>query len=662
MQTPTKNRECRPPDPPPDVRMVHGISSEVELQQSQHRAVKVYHRHPLIGALYRIVFQAPFPYVKSRAALKAAKYRRRIAGLVTKFFLGRDVVAPVVAVERNGDGFAFVTELIDGSEPKNHRRARAFLHDVTRAFIETGLPTWQVTPFNPRSLGNVMEIPGGDYRIIDLESNVVTPMLPLSGVWAAARDAHLPPFDDIDTTRLLTWIEKNRDEIERRLGEEGAQQLIEATAGYVWYERLWQGSELRLWSRALRVLTRILDIPAHLRAIGHKISGWQEKAPRGEGWLQDGLARWQDEGRITAAEAHAAAKDLEETQTLTVLAHLGAHLTMSIPLRFPLGAIARFSYTVFFRLRAEARVLIKRRMDDETSSARATHSFLVMAAAAMPGLGSGAYVLASPLRRNRILLAVAMDQAFRLLPFGLYGRLHLSGVTYAISTGTDRNGTQVQVRPHEVRADTAKLMRSLGPYRKILSLLLVIPIAALLGALGYYALTGSLAGFDEFGPVSSLKVVASILAAIVGVGFYRAFWRQPMAETRPGAATSLFWPIAGLAMAWVAVDDYLQIHEATLDDFAGIPVIEHLEALVIVAYFVIGVALVTLFERELRSSEPVFLLTAIGLFFVVATFAFDSLVPGDGTVMAIEESAHLCAATALLAAFIVRVRQLEGSP
>jgi len=156
------------PEHDPETREVSGIASHVVLDRAAGTATKVYRRRFPIWILYWIAFQAPFPYATNMAALKAAQYRRRIAGLITKVFFGRDVIAPVIAVNREGDQFQFVTALVEGGPPGDKGRARRFLHDVTRAFIETGLPTWQVSPHNPRVLGNVMETADGNYWIIDL--------------------------------------------------------------------------------------------------------------------------------------------------------------------------------------------------------------------------------------------------------------------------------------------------------------------------------------------------------------------------------------------------------------------------------------------------------------------------------------------------------------
>jgi ABC-type multidrug transport system fused ATPase/permease subunit len=74
----------------PETREVSGIASHVVLDYSAGTATKVYRRRLPIWILYWITFQAPFPYATNLAALKAAQSRRRIAGLITKFFFGRD--------------------------------------------------------------------------------------------------------------------------------------------------------------------------------------------------------------------------------------------------------------------------------------------------------------------------------------------------------------------------------------------------------------------------------------------------------------------------------------------------------------------------------------------------------------------------------------------
>ena len=67
------------------------ISSTVVLDYDHGTAHKTYKPPLYVRLLYWIVFQAPFPYVANHAALEAARYRRSIVGLLTKFWYGEPV-------------------------------------------------------------------------------------------------------------------------------------------------------------------------------------------------------------------------------------------------------------------------------------------------------------------------------------------------------------------------------------------------------------------------------------------------------------------------------------------------------------------------------------------------------------------------------------------
>lgn len=638
---------------------VRGIASDVILDRRDGVAIKMYRRRGIIEFLYRVAFQAKFPYVDNRAALKAAQYRRKIAGLITRYFIGEDVVTPVVAVERVGGRYRFITELVKGSSPKDHHKAREFLHKVTAAFIACGLPTWQVTPHNPRSLGNVMETEDGHYRIIDLESNVVTPMVPLSRVWTSAREAHLPPFDDIDLLKLWTFINRNWEDIEAKLGKEGARELVVATAKYAFYERLWHGEEPRVWSRALRGITRLLDIPGHLRAIAHRISGWSNNADRAAGWLEAGIDRWVAEGRLTAEQSVQAKRDMESAQTLAVLAHLGAHLTMSIPLRFPLGATARFLWTASFRLRAELRALIHGHADEETRRARAVHSLPVMAAAALPGVGAASYVLAAPLRNNRVLMAVAADQALRLLPLDLYSRFHVAAVTAGMATETHtgtKDGLIAGVKDLAVHGarELRRLPVALAPFG--------ISAVVLTTAWTYLAVTGNHDVVGEYGITATGKLLMSVLCAGLGVAYFRSFWRTSDDST-PGAAATLFWLAAGLGAAWVAADDYFSIHENIAEalphpgflDFA----FDNVDKLVQIIYLGAATISLRLFWQPVSARPAAAVLAGAALVLGASAMAIDAITLRGSDWAALEESFHLLAVTAIACAILVNILEFS---
>jgi hypothetical protein len=651
MTSTTEKKRHGIPEAP---KAVKGIASDVVLEPASGRAVKVYRRNRLIEALYRIAFQTRFPYVDNLAALKAGKYRRRIAGLITQHFLGRDAVAPVIAIERKGGRLAFVTELVRGGEPKDHARARQFLHEVTDAFIKTGLPTWQVSPYNPRSLGNVMEDDDGNYVIIDLESNVVTPMVPATRLWGAARSAQLPAFDDIDLKKLWRFIYDNWEDLRANLGDDGADELARATAKYAWYERIWHREEPRLWSRAVRRIAKVFDVPGHLRAIAHRLSGWGDKAAMGEGWLEAGVRRWQDEGYLSEAQAAAAVDDLKDARTAAVLAHLGAHLAMSIPLRFPFGSMARVAWTATFRLKAEVNGMLRHGDPEEIATARAVHGLPIMLVAGIPGIGAAAYVLAAPLRKNAVLFGAALDQGLRLMPFGLYRRLHLEAV------GKDLARQDAEPAGPSLGRRALEGIHELSHGRH---LAVAGPVgfatgAVIAGGIAYYAATGDDAAFHELGPVSILKLATSGAVAVLGVAYFRKFWSLQSQETPAGSSGSLFWLVGGLALAWIALDDFVEAHEVVSRPLDELPVIAHLNDLIVVGYVLVAVALVSIFSREIVRIPAISALVLVAGALALAAVAVDAVVPTENAWASAEEAAHFGAVAALFAAVLIRYRHV----
>ncbi len=195
------------------------ISSTVDLDFKRGEAHKIYHPSGPVRLLYWLAFQAPFPYVANHPALEAARLRRRIVDLLTKYWFGHHLVARVVDVEDvAGGGHDFVTQLVRGHEPTDKRRAKAFLKDLDRRFLDAGIATWQITPYNPHSITNLIEKEDGTYRIIDLESSLVSLVYPLSRLVAFIRAGLVPSFDDIDVDRLDAYVEANAPGLRRLAG------------------------------------------------------------------------------------------------------------------------------------------------------------------------------------------------------------------------------------------------------------------------------------------------------------------------------------------------------------------------------------------------------------------------------------------------------------
>ena len=206
-------------------RVERSIASVVVLDPVQGTATKVYKPPFLVGLLYWLAFQAKFPYEGNLTALQAGKYRRQIASLLTIHRFGKDLVSPVTAVDCEHGRYSFVTEYVPVGKVANDAEAKRFLGQVTDTFAEAGLGVWQVNPHNPHAHTNIIRTPAGDFKIIDLESAVVT-LLPARGQFRSAmKSGSLPIFDDISFPRLREYFSANEAGLEASLGPTGLPNL-----------------------------------------------------------------------------------------------------------------------------------------------------------------------------------------------------------------------------------------------------------------------------------------------------------------------------------------------------------------------------------------------------------------------------------------------------
>jgi hypothetical protein len=233
----------------------------VELDFVHNLAHKVYHPKRYVRLLYWLAFQAPFPYVENHPALEAARQRRIIVDMLARYWFGHDLVADVVDVlDVPAGGHDFVTELVRGNEPPHKKQVWRFLKQLDEKFLEAGLPTWQVTPYNPHAITNFVETPEGTYRIIDLESSLVAFLYPISAVLRLIRAGIFPSFDDIDVKRLRAYLVKNSTEIQASLKSDYGR-LVEALWRYEDAADAWHASEPRYLPRFLRATLRVLETP-----------------------------------------------------------------------------------------------------------------------------------------------------------------------------------------------------------------------------------------------------------------------------------------------------------------------------------------------------------------------------------------------------------------
>jgi undecaprenyl-diphosphatase len=395
----------------------HALTSLVLFEGKQ--VVKIYNPGLLPRVIYWLAFQAPFPYVANRAALRAAVARRNLAALLTKGWYGTERVARAEGIVVRNGRLALAGAFVDGHEPMHRTDAKAFLADLRRRFEDAGLPTWQIDPRQPRAIDNILETADGSYVVVDLESGLVSPLAGLTTWKRAIRRGLVPFYDEVffDVTRA--YVAREEAKLRASLGTEGYAELLATLDEAEREAAAWHKSEPRLWSKLLRWTTIALDVRGWPRRTRALLAGSQE---RGTVWAEKAVATWEAEGRLSAAEAVALREQIAAPTFQAMIPYLGAHIAVSVPLRFPLGSIAR-TLMVVGALGYETVRLFRRRIDrTQWRQALSIHSPLVAVLAAIPGFGAFAYLAAKPVRANRLLLRTVFDLALKKVPWNLYER------------------------------------------------------------------------------------------------------------------------------------------------------------------------------------------------------------------------------------------------
>ncbi len=380
---------------------------------------KIYAPGLLPRAIYWLAFQAPFPYVANRAALTAAIHRRNLAGLLSEYWYGETRVARALEVDQIDGRLALRSEFVAGHEPADRAAAKAFLTDLRNRFDDAGLPTWQIDPRQPRAIDNVLETADGTYRIVDLESGLVSPLASLRTWGRALRRGLVPFYDEVffDVTRA--YVAREEPTMRAALGDARFADLVGTLDAAEQEAARWQAQEPRLWGRLLRGLMTGFGVKTWKRRIQARVAGSHEW---GLAWMDRAVATWETEGRISTEEAVTLGEQIAAPTFQLMVPYLGAHFLISIPLRFPLGSIVR-PLMVLGALAVATTRLLRRQIDrDAWKLAWSIHSPLVVVLSAVPGFGSFAYLAAKPVRGNRLLLRAVGDSALGKTPWNLYER------------------------------------------------------------------------------------------------------------------------------------------------------------------------------------------------------------------------------------------------
>jgi hypothetical protein len=633
------------------------ISSTVVLDYDRGTAEKRYHPTLFVRSLYWLSFQARFPYSANADALEAARHRRAVVGLLCRYWLGIDPVAGVLEIRKDDDGYAFVTELVPGGAPRDRARAKAFLSSLTGRFLEAGLPPWQVAHYNPRAVGNLVETPDGGYHLIDFESNLVTPFLPLPAIVRAVRLGQYPSFDDVDVERLRGYVAAEREPLRAALGDEATRLLEREIEALAEAQSAWLAAEPRWPSRVLRFAFRLVDVPSWVREV-RRIAARGER--QGDAFVRSAIDEWRAEGRLTAEEAATLRRALGTPEVAQVIANLGVHLAITVPLRFPFGSLTRFSWTLASRLRAEWRAVRRR---GSAHTARRVHSIPVMLVTLLPSVGSGAYLISTPLRQQAALEAVALDGVLRRLPLGLHRRLHLAELMSWLAHPKP---------PPLGRAEAGGLLPALAQRGRQarsawrpLALVVGVNSAILALAAGLYYSRDSEFALGERGLIATLDAAELLVAGVLGILTFRLFWRG--AQERAGAAERggiFLWGASGIGLIAFAIDDFLSIHERAgawvADNIGVLPLLtNNVDDMITLAYGLAGLLVLRLFRHEVLALRPSSAIYAAGVVAAGAMLLTDAY--ARGPVSGVEFPAQVTAVGLLLVAHLLRYAEVRAA-
>jgi hypothetical protein len=395
----------------------HALTSVVLFQGE--RVSKLYSPGLLPRVLYWLAFQAPFPYERNQAALNTAMHRRNLASLLTEYWYGSSRVARILAIEPSHGRLAVVSEFVDASGSVDRGSARQFLADLRDRFEEAGLPTWQIDPRQPRAIDNVLQTADGTYKVVDLESGLVSPLASFKTWRRAVQRALVPIFDDVYADATRAYVAREETDMAAAMGSDwmtalrGTIDAGEAAAAE------WHASEPRVWRRLLIALKTGFGVKDLLKRARSRVAGSHETVMT---WTEGSIVAWEHEGRLRRNEAEQLRHQMQEPTFQAMVPYLGAHVLLSVPLRFPIGSIVRPILVAGALGTASIRLLTRRIGHDEWKLAWSIHSPLVMVLAAIPGIGSFAYVASKPIRSNRLLLRVLLDAVLMHFPKRLYER------------------------------------------------------------------------------------------------------------------------------------------------------------------------------------------------------------------------------------------------
>jgi hypothetical protein len=335
--------------------------------------------------------------------------------MLTEFWYGSPRVARALGIAEHHGRPALISERVEGREPEDRARSREFLLDLRRRFDDVGLPTWQIDTRQPSALDNALECADGTYIVIDLESGMVFPLASWRSWKRALQRGHLPMFDTVyfDVTRA--YVERHAGEMRDRFGSDWLTELRATIDAGERSAEAWYAAEPRIWGK-------LIDVRGWKPRLQARISEGHDSAMR---WISEAVDQWEADGRLTQEESEELREELRAPGLQAVLPHLGAHLVITIFLRFPFGSLARFTWTLWAMGAAIVRLLARRTSVRQWRTDFSIHNPLTAVVALVPSVGAFAYLLSGPMIENRLLLRLTLDAVLLKVPGQLYERTRL---------------------------------------------------------------------------------------------------------------------------------------------------------------------------------------------------------------------------------------------
>ncbi len=274
----------------------------------------------ITNTLYRLCYQAPFPYRTTASAVWTAYYRRKAIRLLTEYWFGAPCVADALYVRWDAEAKAFIlgTEFVVGRGPRvdsptsytcEPRRQAGplppeateqmdalvvFMGRLRSHLRESGFigTQWQMDPGTLVATANLL-YDGTRWIAVDLESGVPALTMPRY-LGQGIRLGRVPLFDDTDFATLWAYVDRHADGLTQRLGPAKLHFFRHVIKELEMHERLWKTGEVAFFREPQRWMHP--DGRAHIR--------------------QHTLGRWVQEGRISPEAA-----GVMETCTLRFLGY-----------------------------------------------------------------------------------------------------------------------------------------------------------------------------------------------------------------------------------------------------------------------------------------------------------------------------------------------------